>query len=162
VFPADGPKVVGVPYRSCMRRGRAAVISVGVVLAGCAGATSSRLTTGGSQPTFPASTTAPPAPAGSGVYGFVTAGPTCPVERPDQPCPPRPVAAHIQAESAAGRTVAATDSDGAGRYLLALAPGSYTLVATTGTVFPRCPSVAVIVRAGGPSRTDIGCDTGIR
>ena len=29
--------------------------------------------------------------AGTGAFGYVTAGPTCPVERADQPCPPRPV-----------------------------------------------------------------------
>src|SRR5205814_1656827 len=32
-----------------------------------------------------------PCPAPSGVEGRVTAGPTCPVQRADQPCPDKPV-----------------------------------------------------------------------
>src|SRR5690348_4880929 len=57
--------------------------------------------TRGSSTTSPTTTTtlpAPPPPSGSGLYGLVMAGPTCPVERPDQPCPPRPVAAHLTAQ----------------------------------------------------------------
>jgi hypothetical protein len=105
---------------------------------------------------------APPAPAGSGAYGYVSAGPTCPVERPDQPCPPRPVAAHIQAQDPSGRTIGTTDSDSSGRYLLALAPGTYTLAAMTGTTYPHCPPAPVTVRPGPATRVDISCDTGIR
>src|SRR5438477_11763732 len=48
-------------------------------------------------------------PAGV-VTGRVTAGPTCPVERIDHPCPPRPVVADVQAR-AAGRVVAWTRSN---------------------------------------------------
>ena len=112
----------------------------------------------------PAPTPTPPpiTPRGTGAYGYVTAGPTCPVERPDQPCPPRPVSARVDAEDGSGRTVASTQTDQAGRYSLALAPGNYTLVVVTGTAFPRCPPTAVTVRSGAPTRADIGCDTGIR
>lgn len=112
----------------------------------------------------PAPTPTPPpiTPAGTGAYGYVTAGPTCPVERPDQPCPPRPVSARVDAQDGSGRTVASTHTDQAGRYSLGLAPGSYTLVAVTGSAFPRCPPTAVTVRSGAPTRADIGCDTGIR
>jgi len=113
-------------------------------------------------PPSPSSTRPPPAPGGSGAYGYITAGPTCPVERPDQPCPPRPVAAHIQAQDSSGRNVGATDSDSGGRYLLALPPGTYTLTATTGTSWPHCQPTQVIVHAGSPTRADITCDTGIR
>jgi hypothetical protein len=104
----------------------------------------------------------PPPPTGSGAYGYVTAGPTCPVERPDQPCPPRPVAAQVNAQDASGRTVATTRTDQAGRYSLSLAAGTYTLVAVTGATFPRCPPTSVTVRPVGPTRADISCDTGIR
>jgi hypothetical protein len=114
------------------------------------------------RPLPPSSTVPPPAPAGSGVYGYVTAGPTCPVERPDQPCPPRPVAAHIRAQDPSGHTVGVAESGSSGRYLLALPAGTYTLTATTGTAYPHCQPSPVTVRAGSPTRADISCDTGIR
>jgi hypothetical protein len=112
--------------------------------------------------TAPTTTTPAPAPAGTGAYGYVTAGPTCPVERAGQPCPPAPVTAHVQAQDPSGRTVAATDTDSHGRYQLVLPPGPYTLTATTGSTYPRCPPVQVTVRAGTATRADISCDTGIR
>jgi hypothetical protein len=110
-------------------------------------------------------TTAPPPSSsisGSGAYGYVTAGPTCPVERPDQPCPPHPVAGQVNAQDASGHTVATTRTDQAGRYSLSLASGTYTLVAVTGTTYPRCQPTSVTVHSGGPTRADISCDTGIR
>ena len=121
------------------------------------GAASSATPAPAPTPTAPAIT-----PAGTGAYGYVSAGPTCPVERPDMPCPPRPVSARVDAQDGSGRTVASTHTDAAGRYSLGLAPGSYTLVVVTGTAFPRCPPTAVTVRSGAPTRADIGCDTGIR
>ena len=89
------------------------------------------------------------------MYGYITAGPTCPVERPDRPCPARPVTAHI---AAAG----ATSSDAGGLYRLTLAAGTYTLVVSHVSIFPRCPPTPVVVTAGQLSRNDIECDTGIR
>jgi hypothetical protein len=114
--------------------------------------------------TSPPSTTARPgAGAGAGgAYGYVTAGPVCPVERADQPCPPRPVVARIEAQDASGHTVGATDSDSSGYYLLALSPGRYTLTATTGTTYPRCQPIELTVSADTSTLVDISCDTGIR
>src|SRR5207249_1393233 len=37
----------------------------------------------------------PAAQPGTGIQGMVQAGPTCPVERIDSPCPPRPLAATV-------------------------------------------------------------------
>ena len=68
----------------------------------------------------------------------------------------------MQAQDPSGRVVTAASSDGSGRYLLTLPPGSYTLIASTGTALPRCPPVPVTVGAGAPTRADINCDTGIR
>lgn len=101
-------------------------------------------------------------PTGSGAYGYVTAGPTCPVEQAGQPCPPRPVSAEVDARDAAGSTVRSTNSDSSGRYSLSLPVGDYTLVVVTPSGFPRCPDTPVTVRAGAPTRADISCDTGIR
>lgn len=112
----------------------------------------------------PTPATTPPLepPGGAGAYGYVTAGPTCPVERPDQPCPPRPVAATIDARDLGDATLSSTPSDSFGRYALALSPGSYVLVVVTPNGWPRCPETRVTVQAGAAVRADISCDTGIR
>jgi hypothetical protein len=110
----------------------------------------------------PPSTTSTAIPVyGSGVRGRVTAGPTCPVERPDQPCPPRPVEARVDA-FADNRQVAGTQADADGRYALTLPPGRYTLTATTGAELPRCNPTEVTVVANQVATADISCDTGIR
>jgi len=111
-------------------------------------------------------TTAPPPPLpvnGSGVHGRITAGPTCPVERVDQPCPPRPVEADVEAVSSGSGVVAGrTHSDTDGRYAMSLAPGDYDLHVVTANQFPRCSDKHVTVRPGEVTTADIDCDTGIR
>jgi hypothetical protein len=101
-------------------------------------------------------------PAGVGVYGIVTASPTCPVEQVGQPCPPRPVSAEVHARDANGQIVASTHTDTVGHYAINTSPGRYTVTVTTGGGWPRCPSTGVTVPPGSAVRTDIGCDTGIR
>ncbi len=116
----------------------------------------------------PASTSTPPPastrpPAGTGVFGKVTAGPTCPVAQAENPCDPRPVDAEVEAQSPAGTVIATTHTDQAGAYDLQLAPATYTLVATTGSArLPRCTPTTVTVTRGGTVRANIDCDTGIR
>jgi len=107
-------------------------------------------------------TTSSRPPAGPVLYGTVTAGPTCPVERPDHPCPPRPVAATIEVRRPDGTTAAATRSDAAGAFRIAVAPGSYTVIVVTGGVLPRCPRTPVNVSPSASTKVDISCDTGIR
>ena len=102
------------------------------------------------------------APSGTGIYGIVTAGPTCPVERVGQPCPPRPVGGEVEVRNVRGQTVASTHTDSLGRYSLSLKPGRYALAVLIGSVFPRCPSKAVAVTSAVLLRADISCDTGIR
>jgi hypothetical protein len=113
-------------------------------------------------PTDAPPTLPPPSTAGSGAYGYVTAGPTCPVERPGQSCPPRPVAANIDILDVSGRIVARTASRTDGHYAVSLAPGSYSVMPSIDGTFPRCSSVRVTVAPGTASRADISCDTGIR
>jgi hypothetical protein len=94
--------------------------------------------------------------------GNVTAGPTCPVERADHPCPQTPVSATVQAQSGKGRVVASTHTDKDGRYLLRLRVGTYTIVAITPKMLPRCSPVRVTLRAARTTRATLSCDTGIR
>ena len=96
------------------------------------------------------------------MHGRVTAGPTCPVERPDQPCPPSPVAGRVEAIDAAGHTAGNATTDADGRYAIALPPGAYTLRVATEAMFPMCPDTAVSVPSGPPVAADVDCDTGIR
>ncbi len=115
------------------------------------------------SPPAPITTLGTPLPAeGTGVRGRITAGPTCPVERPDQPCPPNPVHGRVDAVDATGRTVAGASTDDAGRYATSLPSGQYTLRVLTDGPFPRCPDTAVTVTEGSPVTSDIDCDTGIR
>lgn len=107
------------------------------------------------------STSASAAPTAT-VSGSVTASPTCPVERPNHPCPPAPASANVQATNSHGRVVASTQTDAKGRYQLQLRGGTYTLAAVTPHVFPRCSPMSVTVRASDSYRVDISCDTGIR
>ena len=107
-------------------------------------------------------TAAPVPPPGSGIYGVVSAGPTCPVERVGQPCLPSPVSATVTARNTSTGTLAVTHSDNLGRYTLPLPPGTYTVSASTGSPLPRCSATTATVTSSGAARTDIACDTGIR
>ena len=153
-----------------------------MVAAGPASATTVPATPGSTGPapsttavigtsTSPPSTTARTVPvtvttraaANSGVWGTVTAGPTCGVERIDQPCPPVQVRGTVEAVDGAGGVAGRGGTDSAGRYAIDLPPGRYTLrVAGTG-IYPQCPeTTAVEVGPGSAVTIDISCDTGIR
>ncbi|GAB4100774.1 carboxypeptidase-like regulatory domain-containing protein [Sinomonas halotolerans] len=117
------------------------------------------------QPSPTATGSASPSPtprSGTGVYGSVTAGPTYPVERADQPCPPQPVSAGVVARSLRGAPMASTHSDSSGRYALDLLPGRYVLVVVTRSGWPACPDTPVTVEPASAVRADVSCDTGIR
>ena len=92
----------------------------------------------------------------------MSAGPTCPVERVDSPCPPRPLSAEIDAQDGSGHLATTTRSGSDGRYTLALPPGTYTLTVASPGPFPRCPTPTATVVAGKLATLDIACDTGIR
>jgi|CXWL01.1.fsa_nt_gi hypothetical protein len=104
-------------------------------------------------------------PYKSGVQGVVLTGPTCPVERipPDPACADKPLAVtiavyHVGSQSA----FVMGDSDVKGVFKFSIPPGSYTLQAISGKVFPRCTGVTVEVPVSGYVSTTISCDTGIR
>ncbi len=122
--------------------------------AACPESTATSTTGGGSIP-----------PYDSGVQGTVSLGPTCPVERvpPDPACANKPFAAAIIVYRTGARAAFVMgNSDTSGKFRFSLPPGSYTLEATSGKVFPRCVSVNVSVPATGYASTTISCDTGIR
>ena len=96
-----------------------------------------------------------------GIWGFITASPTCPVDRAGHPCPPRRVVATVVAERH-GHAVASAQSNSAGEYAMGLRPGTYVIVVDTGAAFPRCPTKTVTVPNGQNVVVNITCDTGIR
>ena len=98
----------------------------------------------------------------SRLQGTVTAGPTCPVERPGQVCPPVPVDGVVVALDGSGEPAASTPTSAEGHYVLALGPGTYTLRVVVDGPFPVCPETPVAVGAGAVVTVDVSCDTGIR
>ena len=100
---------------------------------------------------------------GSQVAGTVSASPTCPVERADQPCPPRPVQTEVRAVRADGSVAARAGSGADGRFRLELPAGRYRLEADYPTgPGGGCTPVDIVVESQPLDHADIDCDTGIR
>jgi hypothetical protein len=98
----------------------------------------------------------------SGISGIVLIGPTCPVERPESPCPDRPYEATILALDADGREVARARSAADGRFRLALAPGAYVLHPESSMTPPTAADQTVDVFADEYTNVSINFDSGIR
>ena len=107
---------------------------------------------------------APPAPSGTGIQGLVQSGPTCPVERINSPCPPRPLAATIVVRDAAGHEVARTRSGADGLFKVDVAPGSYTVVGLNigSSMLPRPIPTTATVTSGSYVTINVEYDSGIR
>ena len=94
----------------------------------------------------------------------MTIGPTCPVQRIDQPCPDRPFAGEVLVRDGSGSEVADAHADGAGHFRLDLAPGTYQLVPVSPhpgmPPFGKPQSVAVV--AGAYTHVTLQYDSGIR
>ena len=102
------------------------------------------------------------APCASGVTGRVTAGPTCPVERPDEPCADKPVETTLHLLRKDGSVAATGKSSSDGSFRMIVAPGSYRLVADWPSRIGGCGPVEVTVEYGRFTYTEVSCDTGIR
>jgi len=103
------------------------------------------------------------------LVGRLSLGPTCPVERANDPCDPvaRPALVTLVALDASGDEAARTITLGDGSFAFNLAPGSYTLHAgSAGAALPRIADTGVIVTAHAtrlqPQRVVVTGDTGIR
>jgi hypothetical protein len=101
---------------------------------------------------------APTAATTTGVRGVVMRGPIAPVCKAEQPCvaPAKKVVLHFVRQYSSGWT----RTDLTGHYLLALAPGSYSLQIPSAR-FGYRPRV-VTVRASRVAVLNITIDTGIR
>jgi hypothetical protein len=103
------------------------------------------------------------------LVGRLVLGPTCPVERVDDPCDPvpRPAPVTLVALDPSGAEAARTVTLGDGSFALDLRAGSYMLHAErAGSVLPRIADTRVVVTAQAtrsqPQRVVVTGDTGIR
>jgi hypothetical protein len=98
----------------------------------------------------------------SGVRGRVLAGPQCPVEMAESPCPDLPWEGTVVAtETESGETfTASTDADG--RFELPLAPGNYEVTIDAASTPPTAEPQTVTVEEGSFTEIDVFVDTGIR
>jgi hypothetical protein len=131
-----------------------------VGLAACAPGNTGVIPQGSANATVAAS------PTSRGILiGKVVAGPTCPVEAAEQPCPPRSVPNRlVLIETPGGTIVIRVTTDQQGQFRVTLAPGIYrVLVPQDGTRFPiqRTPQQVTVV-AGQTIQVLVELDTGIR
>jgi hypothetical protein len=100
-----------------------------------------------------------------GIGGWATAGPTCPVERPNDPaCAQHMVGgAVLHVKGGDGKEVATFTTDGSGLFRIALGPGEYTVEAAPVQGLMGTPGPATAeVQAGDETWLDLAYDTGIR
>ncbi len=104
-----------------------------------------------------------PTATASGIDALVVLGPTCPVQRADEPCHDRPYQVSFRIiDRASGRAVATARSDADGRLHLPLAPGEYTIEPILETPLPHASPVDVTVEPGRFTEVTITFDSGIR
>jgi len=99
----------------------------------------------------------------SGIRGRAVAGPTCPVERADSPCPDRPLVATIVVTDPSGKQVKQARSGADGRFEITLEPGTYRVEGDSSTSMQRStPPITVTVHRWQFTTVTIQFDTGIR
>jgi hypothetical protein len=148
------------------------VLLIAAVLAAATSACASNAGQPAQPPSPAASTTASTTPGtaastaatgSAGIAGQTVAG-TCPVDRGDPPCVPKPVQSRLHVIDSAGRPVATVDTDGQGQFRVALPAGSYVLrpVLVGGEPARRPTSLSVVVNAGQYTTVTVRLDTGLR
>jgi hypothetical protein len=124
----------------------------------------------GAPTATPANTGGQQTPPATGPHGTlsvdVLAGPTCPVEQVENPCPPAHVTNRpVTISRPDGVVVATTTTDARGHFNIALAPGAYVIrvAIVPGEVGLRQDSSGdVTMIAGQTTAVQIMLDTGIR
>lgn len=96
------------------------------------------------------------------ITGQVLAAPTCPVERAESPCPPRPVpGATVEVRDASG-LVSATSTDSSGRFSVVVPGGSYLVRATNVGGYRSTAEQQVEVAPGAAASVRLVVDSGLR
>ncbi|HEV2239014.1 MAG TPA: carboxypeptidase-like regulatory domain-containing protein [Ktedonobacterales bacterium] len=98
--------------------------------------------------------------------GDVVAGPTCPVEQINNPCPPKIITnREVKILTTGGQVATTTTTDAQGHFSVSLAPGAYVVQVTIVAGQPGMRQTTpgdVTVASGKPSYIKIELDTGIR
>jgi hypothetical protein len=146
------------------------LFTVGSALAGCRISSTAGSATDGSTTDVTVTAGATSISTFSGptgiIAGDVVAGPTCPVEQVENPCPPAVVTnREVDIQTPGGRTIATTKTDAKGHFSVAVPPGQYVVHVkiVQGQVGMRQTTpgdVTVIVNQ--TSTVHIELDTGIR
>ncbi|HEV2236964.1 MAG TPA: carboxypeptidase-like regulatory domain-containing protein [Ktedonobacterales bacterium] len=100
------------------------------------------------------------------ISGAVVAGPACPVQTAEDPCPPRPVAGGtVSIQTPSGVEVAHAVTDAGGHFTVRVAAGTYVVrvAASTGPLYmgQTTPGDVTVV-AGQTTQIQLELDTGIR
>lgn len=105
----------------------------------------------------------------SGIQGLVFIGPVCPGPQPAEgasatQCADQPYQANLKILDQQENVVTTFQTDGEGRFQIALEPGDYEVVPLneTSSVFPRAATQVVTVRQGEFTQVAVQFDTGIR
>lgn len=101
----------------------------------------------------------------SGIEGTVTLGPTCPVQRVDDPsCDDRPYPGLIHVSGINIKNVTEFKADAQGKFKIELEPGTYTVDPQTpmDNILPRANPQDVTVVSGAFATVNIQYDSGIR
>ncbi len=96
------------------------------------------------------------------VVGRVLSAPSCPVERENSPCPPRPVDGASVVALRGQHVVASTHTAAGGRFRLALQPGRYRIRATNIGGLATTAARSVLLRSGHTTQLTLTVDSGIR
>ncbi len=99
------------------------------------------------------------------IKGRIVAGPTCPVERAEDPCPPRPVVGRtVYLKDGPGiNTLQTFTTDSDGSFLAQVVPGEYRVeVSPAGFPLDRSGPHLISVVSGQTASLQIMLDTGIR
>jgi Carboxypeptidase regulatory-like domain len=101
---------------------------------------------------------------GVGIAGVALAGPTCPVQRPNDPaCADRPVAgATVHVVNAAGDEVATVTTDAAGAFAVDLAAGQYHVLGDAPPGLMGAPDPVAVTVTSKVELVQLSYDTGIR
>jgi hypothetical protein len=135
---------MGRAVQATMRRSALALLLIGLVACGQAGAGDGASTD-------------------SGIRGRAVVGPMCPVEVAGTPCPDRPLQTKFEVVDTSGKGVATVSTGKDGRFQQSLPPGTYVLRSASSTSpFPSPKETMVRVRAGEFTSVVVHFDSGIR
>ncbi len=99
----------------------------------------------------------------TGVEGYVTIGPSCPVMQVGNPCPDRPYAGTLTILAEPSRLqVAQIQADAKGYYRVELTPGHYILRPESPGTLPHAADLPLTVLAHQVTRLDVVYDSGVR